>query len=290
MSATEFQKLWVIESLGGRDLKTGRSLVSNQLVDAQHTYPDLEIGYETPSTTTEMLALLECIRDAARTKGTYPMLHFECHGNKNGLGTSGGDLVRWEELRDVCIEINHACRLNLMVTLAACNGIYFIRTAEKLDRAPFFAVIGPEYKVTEGTVERDFGAFYTKLFHGLDGDAATATLNRGGSGTNRDYHFSTSEAIFLRAYARYHRDECTGDGFATRREKMLSIAQSNPEFVKQGEESVVQVVDAALSSEEEKRHFQRTKDRYFFIKEFPENANRFLVSYNDVIARAAQLD
>ena len=53
---------------------------------------------------------------------------------------------------------------------------------------------------------------------------------------------------------------------------------------------MVQVVDSALSPEEEKKHFQCIKDRYFFIKEFPENANRFLVSYDDVIARAAELD
>lgn len=69
MSTTELYKLWVIESLGGRDLKTRRRMIDNQLVDAQHTYPRLEIGYETPSTKTEMLTLLECVLDAARTEG-----------------------------------------------------------------------------------------------------------------------------------------------------------------------------------------------------------------------------
>lgn len=284
--ATEFHKLWVIESLRVKDLKTGRRLVDGQLTQAQHAHPHLEVAYNTPAAKQELLNLLHHIRDEAR-KGIYPMLHFECHGNEDGLGTADGDLIEWDELRKVCIEINHGCRLNLVVVLAACNGIYFMRTAEQLDRAPFWAVIGPETEVNEDDVESDFGAFYTKLFESLDGSAAVLALNRGLSRANRQYHFSSIEAIFLRAYVAYHRDHCTGEGLRKRTEELLRVLMQDPNVRQKGEAWARQHVQGRLSKGDEEEGFNGIKSRYFFLEDFPENADRFPASHNDVIARAS---
>lgn len=111
-SGSLFNKLWVIESLPTGDLKTGNTLIANQLVEAKRDHSDLVVAYEQPNTKTELLQLLRRIRDEARSDGLYPMLHFECHGRRDGLGVANGQLVTWSALRETLIEINHACRLN----------------------------------------------------------------------------------------------------------------------------------------------------------------------------------
>jgi hypothetical protein len=126
-SGTSFNKLWVLESLREGDLKTGKGLVENQLVDAQRNHPDLLVAYEQPGTKEELLGLLRRIRDETHSDGLYPMIHFECHGCRDGLAVANGQFVTWGELRQTLIEINQACRLNLVVVLAACNGAHLIK-------------------------------------------------------------------------------------------------------------------------------------------------------------------
>jgi hypothetical protein len=123
-------------------------------VEAKRIHPDLELAYEQPGTKEELLQLLRRIRDEVRTEELYPMIHFECHGCRDGLGVANGQLVTWSELREILIEINHSCMLNLVVVLAACNGAHLIKVASKLDRAPFWAIIGPAEEITAGDAER----------------------------------------------------------------------------------------------------------------------------------------
>jgi hypothetical protein len=140
-------------------------------------HPDLLVAFEQPTTKQELLLLLGRIRDEAQFDGLYPMIHFECHGCPDGLGVANKELITWDDLRKPLIEINRICRLNLLIVLAACNGAHLMKVATKMDRAPFWAIIGPEVEVTAGNVEKNFGAFYKTFFDKLDGDAAIDALN-----------------------------------------------------------------------------------------------------------------
>ena len=164
-SESIFSKLWVIESLPDGDLKTGTALVENHLRDIQKDNPSLHLALEQPRTKADLIQLLHKIRDETIEEGLYPLLHFECHGCPDGLGVASGELVTWDELREILIEINQACKLNLVVILAACNGVHLIKVATKMDRAPFWAVIGPEKEITAGEAKHDFSVFYSVFFN-----------------------------------------------------------------------------------------------------------------------------
>jgi hypothetical protein len=84
------------------------------------------------------------------------MIHFECHGCPDGLGVANKELITWDDLRKPLIEINRICRLNLLIVLAACNGAHLMKVATKMDRAPFWAIIGPEVEVTAGGCREKF--------------------------------------------------------------------------------------------------------------------------------------
>jgi hypothetical protein len=257
----EFHKIWVIESLREGELKTGTRLVEDQLLPARLRHQDLAVAHESPTSKTELIKILETIRDEALYQGIYPFIHFDCHGDPTGLQTTNGDHLTWEELRLLLIQINHACRCNLMIVVAACSGIHLIKCSTRLDRAPFYAVIGSETKVKAGEIDRDFQAFYSVFFQQLNGDDALRAINKGKEGSERTYHFTSSSGIFARAYRTYYNDNCVGRGKAARRKYLLTKIAENPQAKEHGFRWIRQMIKKALSDENE--YFIKKRDRFF---------------------------
>ena len=218
-------------------------------------------------------------RDA--NAGIYSMIHLECHGSKEGLQLTNSDIVRWSELRDALIRINIASHLNTVIVVAACNGIHLINVSTRLDRAPFWAVIGPVEEISDLTLKRDFAAFYDTFFRSLSGDDTINALNNGASGPDRIYHFRTSAGLFMRAYIAYHQTHCVGKGKNVRLEALVTEAMKEPDTRSKGVNWVRKHLKAELGKERE--HFMKVKNRFFMIDKFPENAERFLISYDDAI-------
>jgi hypothetical protein len=276
-----FNKIWVIESLRPNDRKTGTILYEDVLLHQEQSNPDLSIELVAPATKDEFLESLQKIEEQA-SLGQFPMVHLECHGCKEGLQMSNLELVSWKDLRDSLIRINIACRLNLVLVVGACNGIHLIKVSTKLDRAPFWAVIGPERKINEGEIERDFGAFYRKFFESLNGDAAMDALNSGVAGPDRTYHFRTSVGLFMRAYIAYHTKYRMGKGKRSRIEKLVTEAMKERSTAQKGVNWVRRNIKHTLAKEEQ--HFHKFKNRFFLIDKYPENAQRFSITYVDVLA------
>jgi hypothetical protein len=213
-AATFFDTLWIIESVRSDELKTGRLLYETVSDDARNS--KLKVHFERPTSTSEILAAL----DRVRIHQSHPMLHFECHGSPSGLQAADGGLISWSELRKPLITINEGCGLNLVVVMASCNGSHLIKTATRLDKAPFWAVIGPDEEVTAGQCERDFTRFYQEFFRSFDGDKAIAALNENSTACCHPeplYRFVNAESIFIRAFAKYYQNHCRGAGKRRRR-------------------------------------------------------------------------
>lgn len=281
-SGNIFSKLWVIESLPQGELRTGKRLVESQLEDAKRTHPTLKVALEQPTTKSAFLIVLEKIRIES-SKGEYPMIHLECHGCQRGLEVASGELVEWDELRNLLIEINRSCQLNLMIVVAACNGAHLIKVATALDAAPFWAIIGSEAEVSAGDIQDNFGEFYKSFFDELDGDKAIEILNQGKSRQKRQYHFLSAEGLFSRAYLKYYKNYCIGKGKKERIESLTSQAMQNAIVQKRGVNWARKQVKKGLATEDQ--HFEKLKSRFFFIDIYPENRNRFSVSKEDIVKR-----
>jgi len=214
--------------------------------------------------------------------GTYPMIHFECHGGPEGLQLGNNEVIKWEDLRDSLIGINLASKLNLVIVVAACNGIHLIKVSTQLDRAPYWAVIGPTKEVMELDVKRDFGEFYRTLFEGFNGDDAVLALNRGVTGSDRPYQFRTSVGLFKRAYIEYHKKNCIGKGKRVRVENLVTAAMGDTSCKTLGVREVRKRIKEGLAKEDE--HFEKMKNKFFFIDLYSENGARFPITYNDIIS------
>lgn len=276
-----FNKVWILESLRPGDLETGKSLYNDVLLPIKQSSPDLEVGIECPTDRATFFAALDVIKRECDA-GIYPMIHFECHGGTEGLQLGNNDIVKWEELRNSLIEINVASKLNVVIVVAACNGIHLIKVSTQLDRAPYWAVIGPVEDVYDLDVKRDFTSFYRKFFESMNGDDAIYALNRGVQGPERPYHFHTSVGLFKRAYIAYHKNHCRGKGRRVRVEDLVTVAMGDPACQKLGVKEVRLHIKDGLAQEEQ--HFQKKKKEFFLIDQCPENATRFPITYDDIIS------
>ena len=279
-TGTLFNKVWVIESLRPGDRETGKTLYNDVLLPISGREPDLAVEIACPTDRESFFNVLSGVeRDA--NAGVFSMIHFECHGSKKGLQLTNLDFVSWSQLRDALIRINTASRLNTIIVVAACNGIHLINVSTRLDRAPFWAVIGPVEEISDLAMKRDFAAFYDTFFHSLNGDDAINALNRGGSGPVRAYQFRSSAGLFMRAYITYHQTHCIGKGRKVRLEALVTEAMKDPASRSKGVNWVRKRLKVELAKE--RKHFMKFKNRFFMIDKFRENSNRFSMSYDDVI-------
>ena len=267
-TGTLFNKVWVIESLRKGDRETGKSLYNDVLLPITLREKDLKVEIACPTDKESFFNVLSDVEREAKA-GIYPIIHLECHGSKEGLQLTNFDIVSWSELRDALIRINIASQLNTIIVVAACNGIYLINVSTRLDRAPFWAVIGPVDEIADLELKRDFAAFYETFFQKLSGDAAINALNKGVSVPDRIYNFRSSPGLFKRAYVNYHQTQCVGKGKKIRLEALVTEAMKNPATRTKGVNWTRNSIKAELSKE--LKHFMKVKNRFFMIDMFPKN-------------------
>jgi hypothetical protein len=279
---TLFNKVWVIESLRKGERETGKALYNDVLLPISIREKDLNIEIACPTDRDSFLNVLFNVEREAND-GNYPIIHLECHGSKEGLQLSNLEKIKWPELRDAFIGINIASHLNTIIVVAACNGIYFINVSTRLDRAPFWAVIGPEDEISDLELKRDFAAFYETFFKKLSGDEAINALNKWVPISDRAYHFLSSQGLFKRAYLHYHKTYCVGKGKKKRLETLVTKTLNTHSTRSKGVNWARKRIKAELSKE--RKHFMKYKNQFFMIDMFPENEERFPISYEDIIEK-----
>ena len=281
VAESKFNSIWIVESLRENDSKTGR-----KLHEFLHDYSlanelDLNLNFVTPNSSDDFLGVLTQIKEAVTNDDSLiPLLHIECHGSIDGLWTSSGECVTWEELRSYLVDINFACRNNLIVNVAACNGIYLIHTATKLERAPFWAVIGPDSIVYGVSIEGGFQDFYRTFFETGNANNAIDALNA--TVDEADFQFVSAIRIFTNAYRKYDADHCHGEGLEKRMAYLVEKSMENPDIKAKGREWAYEMAEKYFR-EEQDSGFEKIVARFFFLNEFPETRERVTLSREQIL-------
>jgi hypothetical protein len=104
----------------------------------------------------------------ARSGQSY-FVHYECHGSPDGI-KMGTDIIEWKDQVDFLVKLNQAMHGQLVVDLMACNGIYATTmTGLSTHPAPFYAIIGPAYRVGMNCASVISVAFYTAHLNSQSG-------------------------------------------------------------------------------------------------------------------------
>lgn len=277
----EFNKVFVIESLGAKDRPTGTRLMN----EIKPTLDQMGLGYcfWQAQDRAAFFAALDSIWSTCATTNPriYPILHIDAHGAKDRSGillSPSGEVVRWDEFADRCRRINVECHNNLVVTTGLCFGLLSIKPVTIRETTPFLAVMGPEEEVFEHEVDC-MASFYSELLRSGDVDAAMKRFSDM-SGSTR-FGVFLSERVFLLAFAKYLRASYAGKGRQNRIERLLTQYRATRGFtnaVTLG--SARRIIKSAVRTTP--ATFENMKAR-FLLSDHPLNTGRFTSTFADAL-------
>lgn len=274
-SENRFNTVVILDSIPVTDLNTAKRLFDD-LRDVAYAYsPIPAIGYYRVESSVALKHAIEELCDLTEHGKILPLLHIEAHGCEEGLALATGEEVSWANLKKMLIPLNIATQLNLMLVLASCSGGTFIKALRLADRAPIWGLIGPTQSLTANQVQVDFGAFYKTLFQTLSPSQALISLNSNAP-TNL-YYRTTAEGFFYEVWRGYRNKQCTREQLEVRARRMYKEAKRenmNPL-------PSIGHLRRSLVGPLEHDAFNKFRDTYFMYDIFPENVQRFQVTYED---------
>ena len=262
----------ILDSIPEGELNTARKLFEDLDMCATAYSPTPGIAYLRVENEYQLFDYLEQLRGQNEQNHAFPLLHIESHGYEDGLQLADRSLVSWEHLKKGLIPLNVSMRLNLMVVLASCFGGALTKSLNLSDRAPVWGLIGPTQEVSVGEVERDFGTFYRTLFSTGSPKTAMDELNKVAS---QDlYYRTTAEGFFYKVWQSYKEKLCTSGKLKVRARRMR----------KRAKRLKISPLPTAVEFKkrlvrEEPGAFNKFRDCYFMCDLYPDNQDRFSVTY-----------
>lgn len=223
----------------------------------------------------EFMRVMENIRQSLIYELAYPVIHFEMHGDENGLELTNGELISWDELRFHLLQLNGICQNNLLVTMATCKGGYIFKTI-KLDAwTPFWGFVGPFEIVNTEEVMSNYTAFYDEFLRTENLDQAVKALGEGNPGLIPVFRFMNTELVFEQAYRNYEESHLTPQRVEERANELLSILRAKAAFQGYSDEEIIKgLIKSSIVGENPniRRNLMR---RFFLLDVFPDHAQYY---------------
>lgn len=166
----------VIQSLREEDKKTGEELEREVLRYKEYLHENSFIDFFNIENFSDFKRTLYHIEETTNL-GTIFTLHFEIHGDRDGIQLASGEFIPWKEFYDCIRPINIKLNNLLIIVMASCFGASLISYLDPMKRAPFLAFVGARRVLTEDEVRRAFSAFYQEYTNPLDIDKSMKAIN-----------------------------------------------------------------------------------------------------------------
>lgn len=279
---SRFNRIYVIESLGPNDLHAGSRLYNDILKWDVPKLKALHCEFLRIKDSAALHSSLIGIAEETKNNSTYPILHMDFHGSKKGFCLESGEMMGWKSFLSYLTKTNIACRNNLLITLAACHGIYLTQIVKPTEPVPFCSLVAPTKEIGQGDIDADFKSFYEELLTSFNGDKALEKLNLGSPRENPKYAFINCINLYRSAYSNYHGRYCTGKGAKKRIEKLVTKARSMPSVSSLPIGDLRKNIKYEIKKNENK-YFEKYRKVFFMIDLYPENDARFGLKFEDVI-------
>ena len=270
-----FDSIWIAESLGQGDLKTGKRLYEDCLLPAAATNDKLHVFYDFITSADGLQEWLEKVAQEVSVRGRGPILHIEAHGDSYGLQLQDGSTIEWRALKKHLQVINRLMRFNLLVVMAACSGAHLARIVLPTEPSPVWGLVGPVTKVNAVEIEGGFTAFYQALLTESDGRMAVQALYDASPKAKGKFSFVNAEFLFRYAFFKYVELACDQLGVKHRSAVILSkLLSTHPELIRHKDQLLndikASLLDHSSYIESYRRHF-------FMVADVPENDMRYAV-------------
>lgn len=183
----------VIQSLFDGDRPTGKELF-HDIISRRCMQTQKASYFYDPETKAEFLKVMLEVCANVLHDDLFPILHFEMHGNPQGLVLKSNEIVPWNELQHYCRLMNIQLNNQLIITLATCYGSWIWKMIDVTLPAPYWGYIGPKETIGGGTLMEDFQGFYDSLLTRESLDDALKELKD--NGTRDKYIYLHCKGIF----------------------------------------------------------------------------------------------
>ena len=249
-------KLYIIQSLKTTDqIKSGEEL-NRTLSKAIST------DFKNVETEEELFLHLGQIKSELIGNNGQHVLHFDCHGNKSGIGifdkNDALNFISWEGLRDKLREIYLASHQKLIVSFSSCEGFNVAKLVAHFKPCPYYLITGSFKKIDFIDSVDGYVSFYTNLDTGKDFVENVKEVRV--QFPNLDFVAFTAEMLFHLGWAEYLRSQLTPEKIQERTEnitaEIIAIAGT---ITKEQEEFIADQFTHQASNE----HFKKYKDIFF---------------------------
>lgn len=276
MSENRFNTIVIIDSIPEGELNTARQLRDDLEIISAAFANELAVLLMRVNCHADLNTSMAAILQNLKSEGQFPLIHLEAHGldDENGFVLADGSGCSWKQLKDYVTPINIAMGLNLMVVMATCFGGSFSKAIITTDRAPLWGLLGPVRELSASQVQTDFGKFYRTFFESNSGSDAIKTLNN--NNPEGLYFMTSAQNWFYDVWRNYKEKQCTKEKIEERARAMYRKLKADkvPKIPGVGS------LKRRLKSTEE-ASFNKFRDFYFMYDLYPNNRERFPVSYRE---------
>ena len=138
------RKFYILESLRETDDKTGEQLYKTFKATSDFVYLPFD-------SKVKLFEILEYIKLDTNASNKKPFVHFDCHGNENGIGVVNADkteeLILWNEISDAFRTIYKASGKRSVICMSSCKGFNAIKLVADKNTCPYEYVSGSFEKI-----------------------------------------------------------------------------------------------------------------------------------------------
>lgn len=270
MKSLEFSNIFLIESLRPKDELTGTSLF-NRAIKPGMIAKDLEQNCEliTVNSKIDFFNILFKIKEKVISQVVNPVIHLEMHGSKEGLQVTNYEIITWQELQPILIELNVLCKNNLFLTMATCYGGYIYNAISPKLQSPFWGFVGPFETVDEDEILADFTNFYFEFLNSLDLNKAIEALHKQNEPNASKFKFQNIEFSFQLVYKNYEKKHLTLERVEERVAEIEKECRKLPEFENLSSEEIKTKAKQIIVDENENNK-EKLMTRFLMWDIYPE--------------------
>jgi hypothetical protein len=283
MAEFKFNKVYVLESLDEtKEQLTGKELYDDLLKWKEFQIADFKAEYISIDNKAGFLKTFEKIKEECTITGNYPILHFEIHGSADttGLVLKSKELVTWNELYQDLVALNSIIGNNLFITLAVCHGGYMMELIKINNPAPYWGFIGSFDEILIADLLIRYNEFYDVFLRSYDLNEAIKRLHEANPSVPSTYRFINSEETFKKINKKYFDEKFTEPQIESRFEDGLK--QINWDITDENIKNQQRIIFRTELLKSKKDYFEKHKETFFMFNNFPENAKRFLINYDEL--------
>jgi hypothetical protein len=267
-STFAFTKIVIVQSLEADERQTGEQLRAALAALNGELGQNVPIELRTCESAVGFRAIVDELTEEA-SGGQIPLLHVECHGDEHaGLIFENASELSWEGLAAMLTRLNDACQYNLFAVFAACFGAHFLGQVNAFTTSPCCAIVAPTETVYPDEIEAAFKQFYRNLFDGWDAVLAISRL-RNRTLTQGRWFAETAERWFERVVMAYVETKCT------RKEMKPRVRALYRQLLAKGNRQSIGRLKRGIRNRNKQAFLDDYFDRFFGLKKFPENRQRF---------------